>query len=225
MRQNMGKLTLSETYMVLFYYTAGKHTDIYLPQNSAGIVLGGIYGLLQSGCVEKEKNGRLAVCKPLPSDYTGLEEMYANIKRHSKTTTKWLDYYCCSPSQKNIKLLVDDLQESLVQRQMIKVQVKKGIFRQRRVISLCEKETEEVVRAFREAMNREVPDEDTAFLVQMLLLSGVLKKYFSVQERGRIRKMIEQCRHTEIWKDMEPYVNRIKNFNFQNTINSGAMYQ
>ena len=225
MRQNMGKLTLSETYMVLFYYTAGKHTDIYLPQNSAGIVLGGIYGLLQSGCVEKEKNGRLAVYKPLSSEYTGLEEMYTNIKQHSKNTTKWLDYYCCSPSQKNIKFLVDDLQESLVQRQMIKVQVKKGIFRQRRVISLCEKETEEVVRAFREAMNREVPDEDTAFLVQMLLLSGVLKKYFSAQERGRIRKMIEQCRHTEIWKDMEPYVNRIKNFNFQNTINSGAMYR
>lgn len=42
----MEKLTLSETYMVLFYYAAGKHTDIYLPQNSAGIVLGGIYGLL-----------------------------------------------------------------------------------------------------------------------------------------------------------------------------------
>lgn len=74
-------------------------------------------------------------------------------------------------------------------------------------------------------MNREVPDEDTAFLVQMLLLSGVLKKYFSAQERGRIRKMIEQCRRTEIWKEMEPYVNRIKNFNFQNTLNSGAMYQ
>ena len=129
MRQNMGKLTLSETYMVLFYYTAGKHTDIYLPQNSAGIVLGGIYGLLQSGCVEKEKNGRLAVYKPLSSEYTSLEEMYTNIKQHSKNTTKWLDYYCCSPSQKNIKLLVDDLQEALVQRQMIKVQVKKGIFR------------------------------------------------------------------------------------------------
>lgn len=221
----MEKLTLSETYMVLFYYAAGKHTDLCLPQNSAGIVLGGISELLQSGCIREEKNGRLAVYQPLPSEYTGLEEMYTNITRHSKTAVKWLDHYCCSPSQKNIKLLVDDLQESLVQRQMIKVQVKKGIFRQRRVISLCEKETEEVVRAFREAMNREVPDEDTAFLVQMLLLSGVLKKYFSVQERGRIRKMIEQCRHTEIWKDMEPYVNRIKNFNFQNTINSGAMYQ
>ena len=225
MRQNMEKLTLSETYMVLFYYTAGKHTDIYLPQNSAGIVLGGIYGLLQSGCVEKEKNGRLAVCKPLPSDYTGLEEMYTNIKQHSKNITKWLDYYCCSPSQKNIKLLVDDLQESLVQRQMIKVQVKKGIFRQKREVCLCEKEAEEVVRLFREAINRNDPDERTAFLVQMLLLSGSLKKYFDTQERGKIKKVIEQCRHTEMWKDMEPYVNRIKNFNFQNTLNSGAMYQ
>lgn len=221
----MEKLTLSETYMVLFYYAAGKHTDLCLPQNSAGIVLGGISELLQSGCIREEKNGRLAVYQPLPSEYTGLEEMYTNITRHSKTAVKWLDHYCCSPSQKNIKLLVDDLQESLVQRQMIKVQVKKGIFRQRRVISLCEKETEEVVRAFREAMNREAPDEDTAFLVQMLLLSGSLKKYFDTQERGKIKKVIEQCRHTEMWKDMEPYVNRIKNFNFQNTLNSGAMYQ
>lgn len=221
----MEKLTLSETYMVLFYYAAGKHTDIYLPQNSAGIVLGGIYGLLQSGCVEKEKNGRLAVYQPLPSEYTGLEEMYANIKRHSKTTTKWLDYYCCSPSQKNIKLLVDDLQESLSQKHMLKIQMKKGIFRQKRVISLYEKEAEEVVREFKEALNRNYPDENTAFLVQMLLLSGSLKKYFGVQERGRIKKVIEQYRYTEIWKDMEPYVNRIKNFNFQNALNSGAMYR
>lgn len=221
----MEKLTLSETYMVLFYYAAGKHTDIYLPQNSAGIVLGGIYGLLQSGCVEKEKNGRLAVYQPLPSEYTGLEEMYANIKRHSKTTTKWLDYYCCSPSQKNIKLLVDDLQESLSQKHMLKIQMKKGIFRQKRVVSLYEKETEEIVKEFREAVERNYPDENTAFLVQMLLLSGSLKKCFGVQERGRIKKVIEQYRYTEIWKDMEPYVNRIKNFNFQNTLNSGAMYR
>lgn len=221
----MEKLTLSETYMVLFYYAAGKHTDIYLPQNSAGIVLGGIYGLLQSGCVEKEKNGRLAVYQPLPSEYTGLEEMYANIKRHSKTTTKWLDYYCCSPSQKNIKLLVDDLQESLSQKHMLKIQMKKGIFRQKRVVSLYEKETEEIVKEFREAVERNYPDENTAFLVQMLLLSGSLKKYSGVQERGRIKKVIEQYRYTEIWKDMEPYVNRIKNFNFQNTLNSGAMYR
>ena len=211
--------------MVLSYYAAGKHTDIYLPQNSAGIVLGGIYGLLQSGCVKKEKNGSLAIYKPLPSDYTGLEEIYTNIERHSKTTTKWLDYYCCSPSQKNIKILVDDLQESLVQRQMLKVQVKKGIFRQRRVISLCEKETEEVVREFKEALNRNYPDENTAFLVQMLLLSGSLKKYFDTQERGRMKKVIERYRYTEIWKDMEPYVNKIKNFNFQNALNSGAMYR
>lgn len=221
----MEKLTLSETYMVLFYYAAGKHTDLCLPQNSAGIVLGGIYGLLQSGCVEKEKNGRLAVYQPLPSEYTGLEEMYANIKRHSKTTTKWLDYYCCSPSQKNIKLLVDDLQESLSQKHMLKIQMKKGIFRQKRVVSLYEKETEEIVKEFREAVERNYPDENTAFLVQMLLLSGSLKKYFGVQERGRIKKVIEQYRYTEIWKDMEPYVNRIKNFNFQNTLNSGAMYR
>ena len=221
----MEKLTLSETYMVLFYYAAGKHTDIYLPQNSAGIVLGGIYGLLQSGCVEKEKNGRLAVYQPLPSEYTGLEEMYANIKRHSKTTTKWLDYYCCSPSQKNIKLLVDDLQESLSQKHMLKIQMKKGIFRQKRVVSLYEKETEEIVKEFREAVERNYPDENTAFLVQMLLLSGSLKKYFDTQERGRMKKVIERYRYTEIWKGMEPYVNKIKNFNFQNALNSGAMYR
>ena len=62
------------------YYAEGKHTDIYQPQNSAGIVLGGIYELLQSGCVRKEKNGSLSIHKPLPSEYTGLEEIYTNIE-------------------------------------------------------------------------------------------------------------------------------------------------
>lgn len=33
----MEKLTLSETYMVLFYYAAGKHTDLCQPQNSVVI--------------------------------------------------------------------------------------------------------------------------------------------------------------------------------------------
>lgn len=74
---------------------------------------------------QKEKNGSLAVHKPLPSEYAGLEEMYANIKCHSKTAVKWLDYYCCSPSQKNIKLLVDNLQELLSQKYMIKIQMEK----------------------------------------------------------------------------------------------------
>lgn len=221
----MEKITISEAYMILFYYASGKHADIYQPQNSAGIVLGGIYGLLQSGCVGKEKNGSLFIHKSLPSEYAGFEEMYVNIKRHSKTMVKWLDYYCCSPSQKNIKLLVDALQESLSQKHMLKIQMKKGISRQKRVVSLYEKETEEIVKEFREAVERNYPDENTAFLVQMLLLSGSLKKYFGVQERGRIKKVIEQYRYTEIWKDMEPYVNRIKNFNFQNTLNSGAMYR
>ena len=103
--------------------------------------------------------------------------------------------------------------------------MKKGIFRQKRVISLYEKEAEEVVREFKEALNRNYPDENTAFLVQMLLLSGSLKKYFDTQERGRMKKVIERYRYTEIWKGMEPYVNKIKNFNFQNALNSGAMYR
>lgn len=109
----MEKLTLSETYMVLFYYAAGKHTDLCQPQNSAGIVLGGISELLQSGCVREEKNGSLSIHKSLPSEYAGFEEMYINITRHSKTAVKWLDHYCCSPSTKNIKFLVDHLQEAL----------------------------------------------------------------------------------------------------------------
>ena len=221
----MEKITISEAYMILSYYAEGKHTDIYQPQNSAGIVLGGIYELLQSGCVRKEKNGSLSIHKPLPSEYTGLEGIYTNIELYSKTTAKCLDYYCCSPSQKNVKILADDLQESLSQKHMLKIQMKKGIFRQKRVISLYEKEAEEVVREFKEALNRNYPDENTAFLVQMLLLSGSLKKYFDTQERGRMKKVIERYRYTEIWKDMEPYVNKIKNFNFQNALNSGAMYR
>lgn len=50
-------------------------------------------------------------------------------------------------------------------------------------------------------MERNYPDENTAFLVQMLLLSGSLKKYFGVQERGRIKSH----RTVPIYRDMERY--------------------
>ena len=74
--------------MILSYYAEGKHTDIYQPQNSAGIVLGGIYELLQSGCVRKEKNGSLSIHKPLPSEYTGLEEIYTKYRAVFKNNCK-----------------------------------------------------------------------------------------------------------------------------------------
>lgn len=216
---------LSETYLVLLLHEAGKHRDIRLPQYSTGIILGGILDLLEAGCVSILPDGRLKASAPLPAGYSGLAEIYRNIENLSKTTENWLDYYCCSPTLKRVSGVLDRLYDSLAEKHVLDVEVRKGIFREKRFISLSQEKAVLLKEEFLKNTEKNPLEENTVFCIQMLELAGLLKKYLSRgQENGR-KSLLEQCRRTEIWKDMELYVNKIKNFNFQNTVNSGAMYQ
>lgn len=221
----MKNLLLSEIYMVLLYSAGGKNINICQPQYSAGIILGGIYDLLESGCVKEEKNGCLRADKSLPQEYSGLNGMYRNIKASFRTKENWLEYYCCSSGWKSISYIVSDLQKSLCAKEMLEIQTKKGIFRQKKIISLRPEETTWILEQFRKNIEKNPIDEGAAFCVQMLLLAGLLRKCFPTTDGRNIRAVVGKCRHMDIWKEMEPCVNRIKNFNFQNTLNSGAMYQ
>lgn len=218
----MKKLLLSETFMVLLLRGNVRPADLCLSECSAGIVLGGIYDLLEAGCVAVQAGGHLRVTAPLPDRYQGLSELYEKIMSSSQNTGKLLDYYCCSSMSKNIGRLLDGLYSSVADKSIIHIECRRGLLGKKRVIRLCEEETVPVINDFLKKTEQEQLEESAVFCIKMLQLAGALKRYFPKRE-GKTYRVLGKCEHTEMWKCLKPYVNRIENFNYQNTVNSGAI--
>lgn len=219
------KLLICETYLILLVNVTGRHEQLCLPQYSAGIVLGGLYDLLASGCIAEQSDGRLIMTASLPEEYSGLEELYRSVNGSLKSKAKLLDDFSCSVTSKKITSLLDDLYYSLKQKGILETEIRKGFFRQKRFIRLSSQKACQVVERFLKEAHKPEPDDSTVFCIQMLQFAEVLKQYFSMGERRQMRSVLRQCAQTEMWRKTEPYVNRIKNFNYQNAVNSGAVYQ
>lgn len=218
-------MLLSETYLILLLNAAGKRTDLCEAQYSAGIVLGGIYDLLWHGCIREQPGGRLSVAAPLPEVCSGLREIYRDVNRSPKSRNQLTDYYCCGLVSKNTAMLLESLYESLERKGLADTVCRRGIFRQKTEIRLRSDKNLPVVEHFRKNVKNLQLDNETVFCIQMLWLADVLKKYFPIAERMNLRSAVRQCSGTQMWRHMEPYVNKIKNFNYQNAVNAGAVYQ
>ena len=220
----MGQLLLSETYMLLLLNAVGDHTDIRLPQYSAGIVLGGIRDLLEAGCITVRPGGTLEASAPLPDGYSGVTDLFRDLEERTETAGRWLDLYCCSPSSEKVNALLDAMYASLAEKKLIDIEIRRGIFRRKKIVSMRPPAARVVEEFLRDAGNPR-PDSGTAFCIQMLQLAEVLKVYFPRSVKVKLRTVLRVCEREEIWGQMEPYVNRIRNFNYQNAVNFGAVYQ
>ncbi|HIR92858.1 MAG TPA: hypothetical protein IAB98_05525 [Candidatus Egerieimonas intestinavium] len=219
----MKGLLLSETYAVLLSNAAGD-ADLCQPQYGAGVILGGISDLQEARCIAVGSDGRLGAANPLPAECAGLSSLYRAIEDFSKDILEWVDYYCCSPTGRNIRRLLEDLYESLEEKGMGETKIRKGLLGQRRRFTFYSERAAGVQEQFLRKVISQQWDSSTVFCLQMLQLAGVLKKLFPTGQRPCFKEALEQCRYMEEWKSREAYVNRIKNFVFQNTVNSGAMY-
>lgn len=59
----MNELSMTEKYTLLMLCGGGSHTDFMACQYTAGIVLGGLYELLQTGQITAGKGGKLTAAQ------------------------------------------------------------------------------------------------------------------------------------------------------------------
>lgn len=220
----MNTLSFSEIYTLLLLSSTGKRTDISNPQYSAGIVLGCIYDLLQSGCITMDINGFLKIQKSLPAEYTYLRDVYNGINQKNKKLSKWLEYYCCNPTSKNIRPLINSMYYTLSDKGYVNIEVKKGFLKTKTSIYLHSDKITPILENFQTAVLHGTDDEHIIFATQLLLLADVLKNIFSMGQRLKVNSAISDFSKSQIWKNTKPYINIIRNFNYQNSLNSGAMY-
>lgn len=220
----MEKLSFSENYTVLLRSIVGKNADITHAQYCAGVALGAIYDLLRSGCASVNAGGAVSITGALPEEYSYLEPLYNNIHQDSKNTEFWLEYYCCGPTSKPIRPIIDAVYSSLAKKGYITTELKKGIFKTKTCIHLCAGKTNQIVEAFQRKIMDKDKENCMVFSAQMLMLADVLKKFFTMGEQAKLAQTIASYKQCAVWSNTEPYVNRIKNFVYQNSVYSGAVY-
>lgn len=219
----MTNLSFSENYTILLLSGIGKHTDITNSQYCTGIVLGGIYDLLSSGCVLINTRGHLIVNGVLPEEYLYLDILYKNISQNGKKISSWLEYYCCSSTSKHIRPIIDAVYNSLEKKGYLNIEIKKGLLRTRTYIHLCSSKTNQIIEDFQIRTINKDNDNFIAFSIQMLMLADILKAFFTMGQRLELNSAISYYKKYKVWKNTEQYVNLITNFVCQNSVNSGAM--
>lgn len=219
----MSELTMTETYMLLVLNATSKYSNLLDCQYSAGVVLGGIYDLLQNGYVSTDRSGKLGVSKKPNTEFSFARTLYEGIQaRPSRTINKWLDTYCFSATSKAVQPVINDSLQALADQGLIQFEKKRALFGTKVRASVNAMQAAPFVDAFKNNVVDGTSDEAVIFSVQMLLLADVFKAYFPMGKRMAIKSTLNSYKKSNIWRTMEPYVDRVQNFNYQNTVYTGA---
>ena len=116
------ELSMTEKYALLMLYGGGNRTDFMACQSTAGIVLGGLFELLQSKHIFVGRGNKLMTDRKTGSVNEWQATLYDNICGHSaKSIQGWLEYYCFSATYKSIRPVVDDVLNTLAHKGYISI--------------------------------------------------------------------------------------------------------
>lgn len=217
------KLSMTEKYTLLMLYGGGRRTDFMACQFAAGIVLGGLLELIQAGDISVSRGNKLSTDYKAKKTSECFSTLYENICRQSgKSMQSWLEYYCFNPTYKNIRPVIDDMLNTLADKGFISIEWHRGLFRKKRSIEINATQTAAVVDEFVSGVQSGKDTDEIIFCAEMLLLADVFKSYFPMGKRWGIKSTLNSYKHSEIWSMMEPYANAVRNFNYQNTVYTGA---
>lgn len=217
------ELSLTEKYTLLMLYGGGNRTDFMTCQFTAGIVLGGIFELLQAGQITVGKGNKLLAVPKIGAVNESYSTLYNDICGHSaKSLHKWLEYYCFSATYKSIRPVVDDVLNALAQKGYISMTWRRGLFKKKHSIIINKAQSAPIIDEFVSGVQSGQNNDEIIFCVEMLLLADIFKSYFPMGKRWDIKSTLSAYKQSEMWKMMEPHTDAVRNFNYQNTVYTGA---
>lgn len=220
------ELSMTEKYTLLMLYGGGSHSDFMACQFTAGIVLGGLFELLQARFISVGRGDKLSVERKAEAVNGCWSTLYKNICGQSaKTIQSWLEYYCFSPTYKNVRPIVDDVLNDLSYKGFISIEWHRGIFRKKRSIEINKVQAASVADEFIAEIQSGNGSDEVIFCAEMLLLADVFKSYFPMGKRWAIKSILNDYKRSEIWHMMKPYADAVRNFNYQTTVYTGASQQ
>lgn len=216
-------LSMTKKYTLLMLYGGGSRTDFMACQFSAGIVLGGLLEMIQSRDISVGRGNKLSADRKAGAGSQCWATLHDNICGHSsKTIQGWLEYYCFSPTYKNIRPVVDDMLNALADKGFIRIEWRRGFLKKKRSIEINKAQAAPIVDEFVSGVQSGNDSDELIFCAEMLLLADVFKSYFPMGKRFAIKATLNSYKSSGIWSMMEPYANAVRNFNYQNTVYTGA---
>lgn len=217
------ELSMTEKYTLLMLYGGGNRTDFMACQFTAGIVLGGLFELLQSKHISIGRGNKLVADRKLGTVNDCWATLYDNICGHSaKSLRGWLEYYCFSATYKSIRPVVDDVLNSLAYKGYISITWRRGLFRKKQSVAINTAQSAPIIDEFVTGVQGGQDSDEIIFCAEMLLLADVFKSYFPMGKRWAIKSTLNDYKRSGMWKMMEPYTDAVRNFNYQNTVYTGA---
>ena len=217
------ELSMTEKYALLMLYGGGNRTDFMACQSTAGIVLGGLFELLQSKHIFVGRGNKLMTDRKTGSVNEWQATLYDNICGHSaKSIQGWLEYYCFSATYKSIRPVVDDVLNTLAHKGYISIRWRRGLFRKKRSVAINTAQSASIIDGFVTGVQDGQDNDEIIFCAEMLLLADVFKSYFPMGKRWAIKSTLNDYKHSSMWKMMEPYADAVRSFYYQNTVYTGA---
>ena len=143
------ELSMTEKYTLLMLYGGGNRTDFMACQFTAGIVLGGLFELLQSKHISVGRGNKLVADRKSGTVNECWATLYDNICGHSaKSLRGWLEYYCFSATYKSIHPVVDDMLNTLAHKGYISITWRRGLFRKKRSITINTAQSAPIIDEF-----------------------------------------------------------------------------
>nr|WP_325305104.1 hypothetical protein [uncultured Dysosmobacter sp.] len=217
------KLSITEKYTLLMLNGGSSRTDFMACQFTAGIVLGGLFELLQYRCVSVGRGNKLSANRETRTVNRCWATLYNNICSCSaKSMSGWLEHYCFGTTYKNVQPVVDDVLDALSDKGYINISWRRGFFRKKRSITINTALSVPIIDEFVEGVQAGQKSDELVFCTEMLLLADVFKSYFPMGKRWSIKSTLNDYKHSGVWNMMEPYADAVRNFNYQNTVYTGA---
>ena len=182
------ELSMTEKYALLMLYGGGNRTDFMACQSTAGIVLGGLFELLQSKHISVGRGNKLMTDRKTGAVNEWQATLYDNICGHSaKSIQGWLEYYCFSATYKSIRPVVDDVLNTLAHKGYISIRWRRGLFRKKRSVAINTAQSASIIDGFVTGVQDGQDNDEIIFCAEMLLLADVFKSYFPMGKRWAIK--------------------------------------
>ncbi|GMQ57720.1 GPP34 family phosphoprotein [Vallitalea sediminicola] len=197
----MKELSMVEEYSLCVIANKNKTKVLYSDYKySACIVAGAFSELIMEGTIKNDDKGKVVIEKE-QNNYSGyLELIYNEInKQKPKTLKKWIENYSFTFSSKPIKSLTEKITESLIDKECIQLETKKGMLKEHSVLNIDKKKVDNIIEKIRaEFLEEGELTDETIILTALMLRTNMLKKYFSKYENGKLKERIKQIKTNPI---------------------------
>lgn len=211
------ELAKTQIYVILALRSKGKFTFLTSENIAAGIILNGLFEMLDEGIVVADSKGRLKIEKGLPGKYDYLYPLYTNIKcTPTKTIHKWFEMYAYNIGQKDVKNLVNSIVDSLRQKSCIDISVNNGILR-KKIRYLVKSDALEVAE---ETYKKMVIGGSSEGDIVFAAVLNANKLDMGIVKTKEVQERISSFKRTKIWKYAVDCVRQIENQSFNVQLSS-----